>query len=143
MAIPESVTGALADVSRLLTFRGDVEVNVLVLYDEAGAEITRLDHWWRIEDSRPLRHLERPRDSGANSENHWLRITEDGTALDAAMSAVKTVRYEIPDGTTPVPLSDVYTVQVANRPDAGRNREWHLRATKEKFKGRYFRSPAR
>jgi hypothetical protein len=132
MPIPESAAGQILDVRRQLAFRSEVEITTLVLYNQAGSSIKRLDHWWHLGRSR--------RDGRTMTQSQRLEIMEDGESLDTVMAAVKTVRYEIPSGATPVPLSDTYEVALAERPEAGRNRLWVLRATKPEYKGKHFRT---
>lgn len=135
MALPESAQGALLDVRNQLSFRLDVTVTTLVLYAEDGSTLARIDHWW---------HLGKPKRQGQSMvRSQRLEVLEDGTPLEAFMKAVKTVRYEVPDGSSPVPLSPVYQVELAEDPDPGRNRLWVLKATKPEIKGRFFQPPGR
>lgn len=129
MAVPESGRGAILDAQRLIAFKLDEPVNVLILYNEKGQEIIRIDHWWSVT-------LNRGR--GKNFNEDRIKIVEDGTALDAALAATDSIRYQIE--TAPVTLSEVFSVRVADRPQAGRNREWGLVLTTPKFKNKFMGS---
>lgn len=128
MAIPDSAQGQMLDVNRLLAFKFETPVNVLVLYDERGEEVKRIDHWW---------HVERPKGSRSrNAAQQRLLIVEDGETLDTALAAADTMRYEVQ--TDPVTMGEVYEVKVAERPEAGRSRKWVLVMSRPKFKSKHF-----
>lgn len=127
MSIPESARGAILDAARLTTFSFDTPVNVLILYKEDGTEAARIDHWWsiRIFTGR-----------GRNFDQDRVNVVEDGTALDTVLAASDTLRYQVE--TTPPTLSEVFQFRVAERPQAGRTREWALLLTTPKFKAKFF-----
>lgn len=129
MPIPEVAQGIVLDARRLLAFKFETPVNVLVFYGEDGVELDRVDHFWS---------MDRPRGSRSkNADQFGITLVEDGTELDDTMAAVRSVRYQVETLPTAT-LSDHYDVKVANRPEPGRNRAWTLNATKAKFKSKYF-----
>lgn len=129
MAIPDSAKGAILDAGRLLAFNLDTPVNTLVLYDEKGLELVSITGWWGLDD--------RGRRGGKNFDGRRLRIVERGQTLDTFMEQVDSVRYLVQTTPDPTP-SDLYSVKVADRPEAGKNRQWTLAVIKPKFKSKFF-----
>lgn len=131
MAIPDSAKGIILDAGRLLAFNLDTPVNTIVLYDEKGLELISITGFWGLDD--------KGRRGGKNFDGRRLRIVENGTVLDTIMETVDSVRYLVETTPDPTP-SDLYSVRVADRPEAGKNRQWVLAVTKPKFKSKYFGS---
>lgn len=223
MPIPESAQGTILDVRRLMAFKFEEPVDVLVFYAKDGTELTRLDHFWSIDRPKSSRSV--------NADQFTLMIVEDeeleDSDLDEVMAVVETVQYEVQSPPPPVingiqaapiinqgtgysigdagivlggnfdavyevtgvgpsgeieglqftaqgsgyglgnvfteattgvgtglefeitvlfnlpfsqPVSGHYEVKVADRPQPGKNRTWVLKATKPKFKSKYFRA---
>lgn len=134
MPIPQSAQGIIHDARRLIAFKFEEPVDVLVFYAKDGTELKRLDHFWSIDRPRGAR--------GANADQFTLTVIEDedlvAPNLDSVMALVETVQYEVQ--VSPMVLSGHYEVKVADRPQPGKNRVWVLKATKHKFKSKYFRA---
>ena len=87
------MAGQLLDIRRQLAFRDDVEVTILILYDEEGAELIRLDHFWHVLPPRVR--------FGDSYESVQFLVTEDEVALDVFMAATKSLRYEVKQPISP------------------------------------------
>lgn len=139
MPIPESATGSLYDAQRLLGFRDRVEV--LILYDQTGVELDRLDHFWNIENPRAR--------FGDNFESGLLKIAEDEEEahdFPTIFAVAKIFRYEInqADPITDVEtmvLSEGYALKGMDKPLGGRSMIWQGKFTVEVFARNFFRPP--
>lgn len=132
MAMPPSGRGAILDAARLLAFDFDTPVNVLILYDKAGAELARIDHWWSARF---------PKGRARNFNESRIHVVEDGTDLSTVMGAATQARYQV-ETQTPF-LSQPFEVRVGEKPEEGRVREWTLTVNRPKFKSKVFRAPSR
>jgi len=111
------------ETDRIIYFGSESSV---LLYDEAGVELTEIAQNWFIYKNR---------DRAANAYDYDLKIAELDTQYDTPMASVKTIRYKVNGN-----LSEAYEHNGIDAPELGRKRTWVIHVNKPKFRNNFFMS---
>lgn len=133
MELPQEVEGILADVRRQLSFRTDIAINKLRLYDEEGELLVELTEFFSIDP--PKKRF------GDAHETTRIIVVEDATDLSAHMAAVKSFRYVMIDEAEVETESAPHFPKQIPKISLGRNKKWKIDTTTETFVTEFFTPP--